>query len=124
MKLSILLAAAAAAGLTVSAVAFDAARAADAPKTQTICLDTGGHQRPATCHGYGGGSRISTQDDVCTCPGGAQIVKAPTCGPGETPPPEGAAYEDARLKAITHGSLVGANYQGKPMCVAPANRNY
>jgi hypothetical protein len=124
MKLSILLAAAAAAGLTASAVALDAARAADGPKTQTICLDTGGHQRPATCHGYGGGSRLAQQDDVCTCPGAAQIVKAPTCGAGETPPAEGLAFEQARLKAINNGSLVGASYQGKPMCVNPSNRNY
>jgi hypothetical protein len=124
MKSSTLLAAAAVASLAMTAVSIDAARAADGPKTRTICLDTGGHQRPATCHGYGGGSRLAAQDDVCTCPGAAQMVKAPTCGPGETPPAEGAAYEDARLKAITHGSLEGATYEGKPMCVAPANRNY
>ena len=38
--------------------------------------------------------------------------------------PRGLAYEEARLKAINNGSLVGANYQGKPMCVNPSNRNY
>jgi hypothetical protein len=123
MKYSTLLAAAGVVSLAAAA-AFDVAWAADAPKTQTICLDSAGHQRPATCHGYGGGSRLASQDDVCTCPGAAQIVKAPTCGPNETPPPEGAAYEDARLKAITHGSLEGATYQGKPMCVNPSIRNY
>jgi hypothetical protein len=124
MKSSTLLAAAVA-GLMASAFAVDAARPADGPKTQTICLDTGGHQRAATCHGYGGGSRLSGDSgDVCTCPSGAQIVKAPICAPGETPPAEGLAYEQARLKAINNGSLVGANYQGRPMCVNPSNRNY
>ena len=109
--------------LAVGALALaGAARAADAPKTQTICLSSGGQQRPATCHGYGGGSRLASQDDVCTCPGASQVVTAPTCAPGETPPPEGAAYEQARLKAISHGSLEGANWQGKPMCVAPTHR--
>ncbi|HEY3950939.1 hypothetical protein [Phenylobacterium sp.] len=118
MKLSILLAAGA-----VSLAAALAAQAADAPKTQTICLASGGQQRPATCHGYGGGSRLAAQDEVCTCPGAAQMVKAPTCAAGETPPSESAAYEQARLKAISHGSLEGATWQGKSMCVNPTTRN-
>lgn len=117
MKLSILLAATVA-GAGLAAGAF----AADAPKTQTICLSSGGQQLPATCHGYGGGSRLAAQDDVCTCPGAAQTVKAPTCARGETPPAESAAYEQARLKAITKGSLEGATWQGKPMCVNPSTR--
>jgi len=117
MKLPILLAVA---GFALAG----AAQAADAPKTQTICLASGGQQRPATCHGYGGGSRLAAQDEVCSCPGASQMVKAPTCGPGETPPPEGAAYEQARLKAISHGSLEGASWQGKPMCVNPTTRPY
>jgi hypothetical protein len=117
MKSSTFLAAAAVASLATTA--FGVARAADAPKTQTICLDTGGHQRPATCHGYGGGSRLVQHDDVCTCPGGAQMVKAPTCAQGEMPPAEGLAFEQARLKAINHGSLEGATFAGKPMCVVP-----
>ncbi|MBS0332331.1 MAG: hypothetical protein JSS35_06155 [Proteobacteria bacterium] len=117
MKFSILLAAAfGAAGLAASA------SAADAPKTMTICLSSGGQLEPATCRGYGGGSRLASQDEVCSCPGASQMVKAPTCAPGEVPPAESAAYEQARLKAITHGSLVGATWQGKPMCVNPTHR--
>ena len=115
MKFSIILA--------VGALALlGAARAAETPKTQTICLSSGGQQRPATCRSYGGGSRLASPDDICTCPGASQMVKAPICGPGETPAPEGAAYEQARLKAIRHGSLEGASWQGKPMCVADGHR--
>lgn len=117
MRLAILLAAGAV-SLASAAVAW----AADAPKTQTICLSSGGQQLPATCRGYGGGSRLASQDEVCTCPGAAQMVKAPTCAPGEVPPAESAAYEQARLRAISHGSLEGATWQGKAMCVNPTHR--
>ena len=34
---------------------------------------------------------------------------------------DSAAYETARHAAVKNGSLVGATYQGKPMCVAPRN---
>ena len=50
------------------------------------------------------------------------MVKSPTCAPGETPPAESAAFEQARLKAISHGSLDGASWQGTPMCVHPTHR--
>jgi hypothetical protein len=36
-------------------------------------------------------------------------------------PAESAAYERARRAAVQRGSLVGATYQGKPMCVAARN---
>lgn len=122
MKLSIVLAAAAgAAGLAATAI-LSPAVAADAPKTMTICLAGGGQLRPATCHGYGGGSRLASQDEICSCPGATQMVKAPTCEPGETPPAESAAYEQARLKAIANGSLEGATWEGKRMCVNPTHR--
>ena len=116
MKLSILIAVA---GLSLAGGAF----AADAPRTQTICLSGGGQQAPATCHGYGGGSRLAAQDEVCSCPGASQQVKAPTCRPGQVPPAESAAYDQARLKAVSHGSLEGATWQGKPMCVNPTYRS-
>ncbi len=45
----------------------------------------------------------------------------PICPKGVSPPPESAAYEKARLAAVTNGSLAGAMYQGKPMCVAGRN---
>ena len=117
MKLSILLAAGA---LSLAGGAW----AADAPKTMTICLASGGQLRPATCQGYGGGSRLAAQDELCTCPGASRMVKAPTCGHDQTPPAESAAYEQARLKAIHNGSLEGATWRGKPMCVNPTTRPY
>ena len=39
-----------------------------------------------------------------------------------TPPAESAAFEEARRKAVVKGSLVGASWQGRPICVAPPNR--
>lgn len=122
MKLSILLGAVAGVASLAAVAVLDTARAADAPKTMTICLASGGQLRPATCFGYGGGSRLASQDELCTCPGASQMVKAPTCAPGEAPPAESAAYEQARLKAISHGSLEGATWQGRPMCVNPSHR--
>ena len=113
MKLSILLASAA---LAVSA----GAASADSMmlKTTTICLDSGGHQAPVQCKTQSA-SRLSNQEDICICPAATLQVKAPLCGPGLKPPGESAAYEQARLKAVSHGSLAGATWQGQPMCVAP-----
>jgi hypothetical protein len=113
MKLSILLASAA---LALSA----GAAWADSPggKTTTICLDSGGHQAPVRCKTQDA-SRLTHREDICSCPGATQQVTVPLCARGMHPPGESAAYEQARLKAVSHGSLEGATWQGQPMCVAP-----
>ncbi|MGZ3375152.1 MAG: hypothetical protein ACXU8S_00995 [Phenylobacterium sp.] len=113
MKLSILLAA------TALAISAGAASADVIDKTTTtICLDSGGRQLAAHCKSQDA-SRLTHQEDICICPAATQQVKAPLCAPGVNPPGESAAYEQARLKAVTHGSLVSANWNGQPMCVAP-----
>lgn len=118
MKLYILLAATALA-LSASVVSAGVASADVIDKTTTtICLDSGGRQLPAHCKSQDA-SRLSHQEDICICPAATQQVKAPLCAPGVKPPGESAAYEQARLKAVSHGSLVNANWQGQPMCVAP-----
>ena len=84
----------------------------------TICLDGGGHQAAVTCTRREA-SRLNQQADVCICPAASLQVKAPVCPSGVKPPPESASYEQARLKAVSHGSLAGAAWEGRPMCVAP-----
>jgi hypothetical protein len=119
MKLSILLATAA---ISLGPAAASADSLSDnPPKSMTICLDTGGRQAPAHCH-TANASRLDAREDICTCPGATQMVKAPVCAPGVHPPAESAAYERERLKAVSHGSLADATWQGRPMCVAPLNR--
>ena len=113
MKLSILLAATAAA-LSAGLASADAL---DRTST-TICLDSGGRQAAVTCTSRNA-SRLNPHADVCLCPGASLQVKAPLCPSGVKPPGESAAYEQARLKAVSHGSVVGAQWQGQPMCVAP-----
>ena len=49
-------------------------------------------------------------------------MTAPLCAPGEHPPSENLAFKQARLKAVSHGSLMDASYEGKPMCVDPHDR--
>jgi hypothetical protein len=66
-------------------------------------------------------SRLDPREDICTCPLGGERVTSPICPAGVRPPAESAAYEKARHAAVTNGSLVGASFQGKPMCSAPRN---
>jgi hypothetical protein len=90
------------------------------PPTWTIlCLDVSGKSLPATCQAQA--SRLDKREDICTCPMGGDRVTTPICPAGVKPPADSAAYEKARHAAVSHGSLVGATYQGKPMCVAPRN---
>ena len=110
--------------LATAAVAFTAAAGAafadNGPKTRTVCIDPAGKSLPANCK-VAQASRISQDVDICLCPGGAERVEAPICPDGVRAPAESAAYERARKAAVKDGSLVGAMYNGQPMCVAPRN---
>jgi hypothetical protein len=118
MKLSILLTGAAA----LSALALSAgAASADSKSTTTICLDGGGHQAPVHCKTQDA-SRLSNREDICICPAATRQVTAPLCAAGVHPPAESAAYEQARLKAVSNGSVEGATWQGQAMCVSPHDR--
>lgn len=114
MKIAILIAGAAFSlcAASASAQSFDG-------KTTIICLDVSGKSLPATCKAPA--SRLNDRYDICTCPMGGDRVTVPVCPKGVSPPPEGAAYEKARHAAVSQGSLVGAMYEGKPMCVAARN---
>lgn len=89
-------------------------------KTTILCLDVSGKSLPATCQSQA--SRLEKREDICTCPLGGDRVTTPVCPEGVKPPAESAAYEKARHAAVSKGSLVGATYEGKPMCVIGRNR--
>jgi hypothetical protein len=106
MKLSILIAAAA-----LAAGAAQAQPNQKPARTTTICLDVSGAPLPAVCQVPG----------ICTCPQGEQVTVA-VCPPGVRQPAETVAYDRARRQALHNGSLVGATWQGKPMCVTRRHR--
>lgn len=120
MRIDIALVASAAA-LTVGTAA--AQPLSENPPTSTIiCLDVAGRRLPVTCQVPS--SRLDKREDICLCPRGGERVVAPICPAGVRPPGESAAYEAARQRAVQHGSLVGATWQGQPMCVAPRQPEY
>jgi hypothetical protein len=109
--------------LVVAAMAFASAAGAtslDNPKTRTVCIDPAGKNLPAHCKSSQA-SRLEQHPDICLCPGGAERVEAPVCPAGVRAPAESAAFERARRAAVKDGSLVGATYNGQPICVAPMN---
>jgi len=107
-------------GLAAAAALAGAVRA-QPEATTTICLNPGGQARPVTCRSHDA-SRINQQDDICQCLHGGQEVTVAICPAGVKAPPESAAFERARYAAVSKGSLVGASWQGRPICVAPRNR--
>ena len=86
------------------------------PRSTIICLDVSGRLRPKTCKVPA--SRLDPSEDICICPADTERVTVPICPPGVRPPPESAAYEQARRAAVHNGSLMGATWQGQPMCMA------
>jgi len=112
MKIALL--AIAAAALVGGAAAAQPGR--NDPATTIICLDPGGRSRPATCRVPT--SRLDRGEYICQCTSG-QPVSVAICPPRVAPPPESRALERARRESLRRGSLVGATFQGRPMCVAP-----
>ena len=106
-------------GLSAGAALAQPASSENPPTTTILCLDVSGKSLPATCRVPG--SRLDAREDICTCPMGGERVTVSVCPKGVKPPAESAAYERARHAALERGSLVGAMYQGQPMCVAARN---
>ena len=108
--------------LIAAALAAAAAAAASAqplgpnpPTTATVCVDVSGALRPPVCKGPA--SRLDLREDICLCQHGARVTAA-VCPPGVAPPPESLAVERARRAYLAHASdLLGATWQGRPMCV-------
>jgi hypothetical protein len=64
-------------------------------------------------------SRLARREDVCLCPHGRR-VEASICPPGTAPPPESLAVARARIQILhRQSSLVGATFEGRPLCLAP-----
>ena len=82
----------------------------------TLCLDGLGVSHPPICTKMSA-TRQPSAPDICICTGPYRTVKAPWCAPGESPPPDTAAFDRARAKAAQDGSLFGDLFQGKSMCV-------
>ncbi|MDQ0465118.1 hypothetical protein QO010_002902 [Caulobacter ginsengisoli] len=86
----------------------------DPVPTTSLCLDVGGQPRPVTCRKTA--SRLTVQDDICTCKVGT-LVTVSYCPDGVTPPAEDRAFEKARYELAQDGSLVGDQYEGRDICV-------
>jgi hypothetical protein len=86
------------------------------PPTSTIlCLDVSGRSLPPVCKVPP--SRLDPTEDICLCHEGIRVT-APICPPGVKPPTESLALERARRAYLQKGTLVGATFEGRPMCVA------
>ena len=94
-----------------------AAQSLSDPTVTTLCLTPTGTLIPPVCHS-GSPSRIEQQRDICQCINGGEQVTASFCPKGVAPPPESLAVAKARRSAVNHGSLVGASFEGRPLCVA------
>lgn len=93
------------------------AQAPKPPGTTTICLDVVGRQAPVSCRSQA--SRIAQREDICQCLHGGQQVTVAVCPEGVSPPAESAGYARERYAAVKNGSLVGATWRGRPICVKP-----
>jgi len=107
------------AALALVAGAAQAQPAGDA--RTTVCVDVNGSLKAADCRGQP--SRLQTREDICLCSGGGNRVEASICPSGVSPPGESLALAKARNEIVrTQGTLVGATFEGKPLCVAPPTR--
>ena len=86
------------------------------PAETSVCLDVSGRQLPVTCQAQA--SRIDQREEICQCLRGGLQVTIPVCPKDVRPPAESAAYERERYAMVHSGSLVGATWQGRPVCVA------
>jgi hypothetical protein len=88
------------------------------PPTTTIqCIDVGGRSMPARCQVPA--SRLDQSEYICLCDD-AQRVEASICPAGVREPAESVKLMRARREALrTSRTLVGATFNGQPMCVAP-----
>jgi hypothetical protein len=107
-----------AAALALAAGAAAAKPQTNRPDVSTVCVDVNGALRRPTCRQHLT-TRINPTDDVCTCPTGQQ-VEVSVCPPGVAAPPDSLEVNRARNQVLREQStLVGASWQGRPLCVAP-----
>jgi hypothetical protein len=86
------------------------------PQVAKVCVDVNGALRSPVCRAPA--SRLDTREDVCLCAAGREVL-ASVCPPGVDAPPESLATARARHDILRRrASLVGATYDGRPLCVA------
>jgi hypothetical protein len=106
-----------------AAFAALAGAAAGAPQTNRpdralVCVDVNGALVAPLCR-QGQATRIAPSDDSCTCSRGVR-VEAPVCPAGVAGPPDSLAVDRARLEYLRRRpSLLGATWEGRPLCVPP-----
>lgn len=106
------------AALAVAAGAASAQPMTNRPGLATVCVDVNGALRPPTCRQLQA-NRIAPTADSCVCPRGNQ-VEASVCPAGVAAPPDSLEVNRARNEILRHQqSLVGATWQGQPLCVSP-----
>ena len=104
--------------LAATATAAGAQPQTNRPGLAVVCVDVNGALRPPACRQLQA-SRLDASEDSCVCRTG-QRVEASVCPKGVAAPPDSLAVNRARNAALRHqSSLVGASWQGGPLCVAP-----
>ena len=99
--------------------------AAAAPATQpnetiAVCVDVNGALLASDCRAQA--SRLDTRQDICSCPRGVR-TEASYCPANVKPPPESLAVARARRDVLRkQESLVGATFEGRPLCVERRQR--
>jgi hypothetical protein len=88
------------------------------PQKTQVCLDVSGQSLPTVCRVPA--SRLDSREDICQCPEG-RLVDVAVCGHGQRPPADGIALDKVRRLAAKDGSLIGDQFNGQPICVAPRN---
>jgi hypothetical protein len=107
--------------ITAAALALVATAAAAKPQTNrpditTVCVDVNGEMRSPICRQHLA-TRIEPTDDICTCPRGNR-VQASVCPPGVAGPPDSLEANRARNDILRNqNNLIGAMWQGQPLCV-------
>ena len=90
--------------------------------TAWVCMDVNGALKGAECRAQA--SRLAPNEDVCLCPQGVR-AEASVCPQGVEPPGESAAVANFRRMYLRNRqTLVGASYEGRPLCVAPRQSTY
>ena len=79
------------------------------------CLDPSGRRIAPSCRRYET-SRLATEPDICVCGPALREVRTPYCAPSETPAPDSAAADRARLAALKRGDLDTARFEGRRFC--------
>jgi hypothetical protein len=108
----------------VSAVVGLGAGAAQAqPESATrtmVCVDVNGALLAAECRAQP--SRLQSREDICLCPRGRR-VEAEVCPSGVVAAPQSRAADAARRDILrSRPSLVGATFEGRPLCVPARSR--